>query len=140
MVTTITVNRSAIIIACLCWFLIVGNSAQNSFLDGGAKTLVFLVILLFGVVESLSRKTNVLSIERDWVPVLSPQVLAETSSQYDLAHVNAMMSRIDICCKLVAPIAVSGFSSVVSPRTSVATTALVNLISFPLEFWTAQKV
>jgi solute carrier family 40 (iron-regulated transporter), member 1 len=119
----------------------VADPSQTSVLSGITKFLAFLAILVFGIVENLSRKANLLSIERDWVPILAPAIISEAStSQYDLAHVNATMARIDICCKLVAPIAVSGLSSMVSAKISVVVVAASNIVGFGLELWTARRV
>jgi iron-regulated transporter 1 len=118
----------------------VADPSQTSVLSGSTKFLAFLAILVFGIVENLSRKANLLSIERDWVPILAPAVILEASTQYDLAHVNAIMARIDIGSKLIAPIAVSGLGSVVSAKTSVAVVAASNVVGFGLELWTARRV
>jgi iron-regulated transporter 1 len=98
------------------------------------KTMTFSVLLLLGMIESLSRNANVITMERDWVPVLAPVVMP---TGYTLAHVNAMMARIDMSCKLIAPIAVSWFLSAVSIRSGVVTMALINGISFGAELWSA---
>lgn len=55
--------------------------------------------------------TNILSIERDWVPILAN---AE-ESDYGLTHLNTAMRRIDITCKFIAPLAISSVVAVVKP-------------------------
>lgn len=148
LLATIGVNRVAVAVACCLWFVIVG---QGSAAEDGVeatqerreglwlmiKAIAFSTLLLLGIVESLSRKANVISIERDWVPVLAP---VSTPTGYSLTHVNAMMSRIDIVCKLAAPIAVSGFLSVVSTRVGVFAIFVMNGASFIAEIWSARKL
>lgn len=139
LLTTIAINRCSILAACVLWYFIVGgqNGGGDSLLHGTMKTMTFGVLLLLGVIESLSRNANVISIERDWVPVLAPVV---APSGYNLAHVNAMMARIDMSCKLIGPIAVSGVLSVIPIREGVMAMALINSISFVAEFWSASQL
>jgi solute carrier family 40 (iron-regulated transporter), member 1 len=87
LLTTILVNRAAIIFACLIWLLIVSESSTtqdesqggakkmtldddssasgSSILQGAPKSIAFGLLLCLGILESLSRKANVISIERD---------------------------------------------------------------------------
>lgn len=106
------------------------------------KDLLFLVILLLGIVERLSRLANLLSIERDWVPTLAAAGMeAKQPQQYDLTHLNAVMARIDLICKLGSPIAMTTFMSTTeSPRLGCFGLLALNLITWPLEYWTARQV
>ncbi|KAF2489880.1 hypothetical protein BU16DRAFT_566978 [Lophium mytilinum] len=149
LLATIIINRSTIIVSCFAWFLIVGGPStklhgrsspldqDSSFeLRGAPKHIVFAFGLGLGVIETLSRKANVISMERDWVPVLAPETGA---IHFTLTQVNATMARIDMICKVLAPIAVSGFLSIVpSIRYGVVGIASTNILSLWLEFWTAR--
>lgn len=106
------------------------------------KDLLFLVILVLGIIERLSRLANLLSIERDWVPILAAVgAIDNQSAQYDLTHLNAVMGRIDLICKLGSPIAMSVFiSATESPRLGAFGLLVVNIITWPLEYWTAKTV
>ena len=151
LLATIAINRCAVVAACLLWFFIVGNQSNmeprtesdgetpgsTAILQGTMKTVAFSLLLFLGIIESLSRKANVISIERDWVPVLAP---VATPGGYTLTHVNAMMARVDMICKLIAPIVVSWFLSAVSIRVGVVIVALTNGISFTAELWSARKL
>lgn len=153
LITTILVNRLITIVACFLWFLIVPGSRQDaaetdshnappslpsSVVQGTSKPVIFSILLIVAVVESLSRRANAISIERDWVPTLAdPSVL----EGYTLTHVNAVMARIDVGCKLLAPIAVSQFMTLVtSTRAAVFVLACVNILSIGFELWTAQQL
>ena len=141
LLATICTNRLAAASACLLWFFIVddqhGPNAEEEVESWWytLKTTLFSTLLVLGIAENLSRKANVISIERDWVPVLAKTTAA---TGYSLTHVNAMMSRIDILCKLVAPIAVSAFFSIVSTRVGVIAVLVTNGFSFIAEVWSAR--
>ena len=147
-------NRCAISFSCLGWFLIVGgpktklrirdvhtNEASDetdAALHGVAKTIIFIVVLTLGISENLARKANMISIERDWVPALAPET---GPIRFTLTQVNATMAMIDMICKLIAPIAISGFISVVpSVRFGVAAIAVTNVISLGPEIWSARSL
>jgi iron-regulated transporter 1 len=147
LLTTVAINRCSIIAACVLWYLIVGGRPKPdavpgsgdtvSLLHGSMKTLAFGILLLLGVTESLSRNANVITIERDWVPVLAPVI---TPSGYNLAHVNAVMARIDMTSKLIAPIVISAALSIIPIREGVMAMALLNSISLVGEFWSALQL
>jgi solute carrier family 40 (iron-regulated transporter), member 1 len=156
LLATILVNRITIIAACVFWFLIVSEtgisstsshadptnskSSENStsIFNGILKTSAFIILLGLGIIENLSRKANVISIERDWVPVLSP---IGVTQKYTLTQVNATMARIDIGCKLIAPILVSwGFSIISSVKLCVALVALINTLSLGAEWLIANRL
>jgi iron-regulated transporter 1 len=147
--------------ACLLWILIVSESSSKnrnerrddpapgpssdahsaSVLNGAPKSFVFAIILVIGIIEYLSRRANVLSMERDWVPLLAPPSLPTANSeQRTLAHVNSVMARIDIGCKLIAPIAVTGFSSLVPLGVVLISVIVFNLLGAFLEILTAWEV
>ena len=147
-------NRCAISFSCLGWFLIVGgpkaklrirdvhtNEASDetdAALHGVAKTIIFIVVLTLGISENLARKANMISIERDWVPALAPET---GPIRFTLTQVNATMAMIDMICKLIAPIAISSFISVVpSVRFGVAAIAATNVISLGPEIWSARSL
>ena len=94
------------------------------------------------MVEKLSRGTNILSMERDWIPTLAnPTFNTTTKTLYDLTHLNTVMRRIDLLCKLVAPLAVSTFISAVgSERIAVTVVASISTLSWGLECWCVQQV
>ena len=100
------------------------------------------MILVLGVIERLSRLANLISIERDWVPKLAAAIQPDNeSAPYDLTQLNAVMSRIDLICKLGAPILISMIMSV-TKLTWLGPVGMifVNLITWPFEYWTARTV
>jgi solute carrier family 40 (iron-regulated transporter), member 1 len=155
LLATIFVNRLSVIGACIFWFLIVSETSfsspstseastpedgatGDSILSGTMKSVAFAVLLGLGIIENLSRKANIISIERDWVPVLSPTSVAE---KYTLTQVNATMARIDIACKLLAPLVMSWFFSVVpSIKLGVAAVVFSSVASLALEWLTSNML
>ena len=151
-------NRIVVILACVCWVVIIAQDGHKDtilpsdpsasddqsrpLLVGGLKDTIFLIILALGVVERLSRLANLISIERDWVPTLATTAeLDKELTVHDLTHLNAVMSRIDLICKLGAPIVMSLFMSATkSSRLGAVGLIALNLISWPLEYWTVRTV
>ena len=156
LITTVTVNRIVVIFACCCWVVIIAQDGHRDtispsdpsasvdqprpLLVGEFKDTIFLVILALGVIERLSRLANLISVERDWVPTLATAVESDKGPPpYDLTQLNAVMSRIDLICKLGAPIVMSVFMSATkSSRLGAVAMIALNFVSWPLEYWTAR--
>ena len=97
--------------------------------------------MALGIVERLSRVANLISIERDWVPTLATAAIHEKEpAKYELTQLNAVMSRIDLICKLGAPITMTVFMSA-TESTWLGAVAMIalNLLTWSLEYWTARK-
>jgi len=77
--------------------------------------------------------------ERDWVPALA-DTLTTTQHGYTLVHLTAVMRRIDLICKLLAPIVISALISTTSTRAGIAAVGCTSLLSWPLELLSAQAV
>lgn len=133
---TIVINRISVLFSCIIWFVILSFSYPTP------KKVFFAVALVLGMVEKLSRGTNILSMERDWVPTLAnTSVNTKISTPYDLTHLNTVMRRIDMLCKLIAPLAVSTFvSTVKSERVAVVVLATISTLSLGPECWGVQQV
>lgn len=110
----------------------------------GLKLGLFTLALFLSVIEHLSRTANVLSIERDWVPTMAapvPGLQEDKASKFGLAQLNAVMSRIDLICKLLSPIAMSAFISAVgSTRIGIVALLALNAATWSIEIWTATRV
>ena len=136
LVLTIVTNRITVLVSCITWFIILSLSSLAS------KRIFFAIALVLGMVEKLSRGANILSMERDWIPTLAnPTSQTATRTSYNLTHLNTVMRRIDLLCKLGAPLAVSTFiSGVGSERIAVAVVASISTLSWGLECWCVQQV
>ncbi|XP_060174474.1 solute carrier family 40 member 2 [Lycium barbarum] len=83
-----------------------------------------------GAVAVLSTLAGTILIEREWVVVIS-----EGQPPGLLTKMNSIIRRIDLICKLFAPV-ISGFIiSFISLTASAMTLALWNIISVCLEYW-----
>ena len=125
-----------VLASCLIWFAIL-SSESPSF-----KQLLFAIVLLLGMVEKLSRMTNILSMERDWIPTLAnPSVEGRRWTPYGLTHLNTTIRRIDMLCKIGAPIAISTFISAVSAhRVATVVVAVASIVSWGVECWAATNI
>ncbi|CAF9938656.1 hypothetical protein IMSHALPRED_001040 [Imshaugia aleurites] len=158
LLTTVSINRVVVIVACVCWVIIITKDVQEDVPKsiGDAieptdarplklhqwKDATFLLILALGISERLSRLANLISIERDWVPTMvTAGATDKQQPPYDLSRLNAVMSRIDLICKLGSPIAISAFMSATkSPRLGAILLIGLNLMTWPLEYGTAKIV
>lgn len=100
------------------------------------RKFLFAILLLLGMVEKASRMTNILSMERDWVPILANT----KGTSYDLTHMNTAMRRIDITCKFLAPLVISGVVASVEPTRAVVAIAIVSSVSLVVECWIVMMV
>ena len=158
LLTTVLINRVVVIAACVCWAIIITKDVQEEVPTSTDRAIestnarllkmhqwkdaIFLLILALGILERLSRLANLVSIERDWVPTMVTAGTTDRSQlPYDLSRVNAVMSRIDLICKLGSPIAISAFMSATkSPRLGAVLLIGLNFLTWPLEYWAAKLV
>ncbi|KAL8825515.1 MAG: hypothetical protein Q9191_004372 [Dirinaria sp. TL-2023a] len=133
---TITFNRVAVLVSCVTWFAILSLERDVY------KKVWFAIALLLGMIEKLSRITNTLSMERDWVPLLANPCLDRTQPvPYSLTHLNTVMRRIDMLCKLIAPLFISTLTTSLKTETIVvALVATINTLSWTVECWCLRKV
>jgi iron-regulated transporter 1 len=148
LLSTISVNRFSVISASVLWLFIVSPETSNG--DGTLeghdigglpisliiKGGIFCLILALGILENLSASGNLLSMERDWVVTAS----ASDGHPYDLTHLNSIMRRIDLICKLIAPILISVIVSVTNTRTGVLVVGSMSAASLGFEWWCAKRV
>ncbi|KAI1456918.1 Ferroporti-1 [Annulohypoxylon moriforme] len=144
LLSTIICNRGSVIIGSFFWIMILsqedltGREAifvlpKNMLLRG----LGFAIAVIFGIIERLSSSGNLISMERDWVVT----VAAPAGRPYDLTHLNAVMRRIDLVCKLISPILIAAvISALGSIRLGVVFTGLTSLVCIPIEIFSAKRV
>jgi iron-regulated transporter 1 len=148
-VSTITINRISVIGASAIWFFIVEPISTKpnewvlsipsiSGIQGAAvmKAAMFVLILLLGILENLSASGNMLSMERDWVVAAS----SPDGKPYDLTHLNSAMRRIDLICKLIAPILISLIVSATNVKIGVLVVGAMSTASWSIELWCVRRV
>ncbi|KAG8075508.1 hypothetical protein GUJ93_ZPchr0006g41627 [Zizania palustris] len=118
-------------------FIVAGVAVTGLLIYNGLATTSFpafiaLVVVtnVSGALAALSTLAGTILIEREWVVVISgghpPAVLTK---------INSVIRRIDLSCKLLAPV-LSGFViSFVSMQASAAALALWNLAAVWLQYW-----
>ncbi|KAJ9185438.1 hypothetical protein P3X46_005076 [Hevea brasiliensis] len=124
----VTQNLSFMIAGCTIIALIVFSTLKTT----NFTAFIFLVILtnISGAVGVLATLAGTILIEREWVVVIS-----EGHPQSVLTNMNSIIRRIDLTCKLLAPV-VSGFIiSFVSVKASAMTLAVWNTLAVWMEYW-----
>ena len=169
LLTTIVTNRCAVLLACACWIFLVDDhkvgagthrlspvttpnhsypqearAGPLSSAPTPTKDFLFALAVLLGTLEKLSGVANMICMERDWIPLIASQAKDATTSstyKYDLTHLNASMRRIDLICKLIAPILISVLiSATKSTRYGVLAVAGMNALSWPADYICARRV
>eukprot|EP00940_MAST-03C_sp_MAST-3C-sp2_P002959 g2959.t1 len=102
--------------------------------------LFFCALVIFGVGGELMSRTETIAIEKDWVP----QLLKNDGAD-NLAKTNACMRRIDLLCKLLAPVVFGCALDVISGETAKIVGGLIfvgvfNAMSYPAELWAVTHV
>ncbi|KAI0159522.1 Ferroporti-1 [Xylariaceae sp. FL1272] len=150
LLSTIICNRGSVILGSFVWLFILSQEDLVAPETPAGETLrytlprndtlkgvIFAVAITFGIIERLSAAGNMISMERDWIVTAA----APLGRPYDLTNLNAVMRRIDLVCKLIAPIAISIIISAAgSVRVGVVYTALTSLVSIPVELLSAKRV
>ncbi|KAH7510567.1 hypothetical protein FEM48_ZijujUnG0111600 [Ziziphus jujuba var. spinosa] len=118
-------------------FIIAGGTVIALLVHSSLKLTNFAVFILLIVLVNISGAVGVLStlagtilIEREWVVVIS-----EGRSPEVLTNMNSVFRRIDLTCKLGAPVITGFIISFVSLKASALTLALWNTISVWVEYW-----
>lgn len=137
------------ILACLGWVFLVKDPGTDTSPDQASnpdtlgnknKSWLFAIVILLGICEKLSGIGNMISMERDWVVALAMSPSTEGVSPQQLTRLNAVMRRIDLICKLVAPVVISMIISVTSMRIGVMTVAGMSGMTWGIEIWCASRV
>ena len=92
LVENLAVALTSVVICCMIIFLPDLGLKKQSLLDSHILS-AYIVLLLLGGVGELFNGVQTISIEKDWVVVLSKE------SNIDLGLLNTTMRRIDLSCK-----------------------------------------
>ncbi|KAI1868008.1 uncharacterized protein JN550_006496 [Neoarthrinium moseri] len=117
-------QRLAVAASCaILWIMEQGIGVKN------ARVIAtqFALVVLLACVEKLCSVMNLVSVERDWVVVM-------TEGNEPLRRVlNARMRRIDLICKLLGPLAISTIA-VASTLIAIWATLAMNIMSVVIEY------
>ncbi|MCJ1399804.1 hypothetical protein MMC11_003007 [Xylographa trunciseda] len=146
LVVTISTNRASVILACLGWYLLVENNSNVLILHFTATTehqfslWLFALVICLGIFEKLSGIGNMICMERDWIPIFASASNDGLQHSFGLTHLNAVMRRIDLLCKLMAPLIISMVILVSSTTTGVVLVGLMSIVSWGVEVYCAGRV
>ena len=142
---TILIQRISIVAACALWMILflsprpkakeyeVSNPDMTQVVGTHfSKDFIVALIILCSVIERICAVGNTFVMERDWIPTIASEY-----SKPPLHELNAIMRRIDLISKILAPV----FASVIAIRTSsavlAAVTAASNISTVGIELVTA---
>lgn len=100
---------------------------------GVVKMALFGISVLLAGVEKLAYMANTVAVERDWVVVVSDSLAA------DRQHLNSVMRRIDLICKLVAPVCI-GLVDGYSTALAICVVFAQNFLSVGVEYVAIKQV
>ncbi|KAL1808110.1 hypothetical protein ACET3Z_025100 [Daucus carota] len=95
-----------------------------------AFILLIISINISGAVGVLSTLAGTILIEREWVVVISEGQPPEV-----LTNMNSIIRRIDLICKLFAPVVTGFIISFVSLKASAVSITIWNIVSVCIEYW-----
>ena len=125
--------------ALLCAMLARSDSERRWTWDG-PNIALFVAINALGTVAEVMNQVQTLALERDWVVVVAGR------SSAMLAEMNRIMRRVDLLCKILAPITFgflmqfSGGTPQARALVGAGMVGLWNLLSWPLEWVLARDV
>ncbi|TKY63585.1 Solute carrier family 40 member 2 [Spatholobus suberectus] len=123
----VTQNLSFIVAGATVLALLVNSSLK--FTNFSAFILLVLTINICGGIGVLSTLAGTILIEREWL-----LVIAEGQPPEFLTKMNSVTRRIDLTCKLLAPVVTGFIISFVSLKASAITLALWNTVSVWVEY------
>ena len=107
LLTSVYLSHGAVTLSYIAWLLWpvlltgYGEETPDAQAWNLSKALLFGFIISMDIIHDLSAIANRVSLERDWLPVLVGPITPEVT--YGLTQVNAVMKRLDLISKLVAP-------------------------------------
>ncbi|KAK3944312.1 Ferroporti-1 [Diplogelasinospora grovesii] len=143
---TILVQRLSIVFGCVLWIFLFlyldtphpHGRRQVMFVEEVVprfKDVIVAVLMVFGIVERMCAVGNNLVMERDWVPTIASEV-----SSPPLHQLNAIMRRIDLISKILAPVFVSVLAiRLQNPGYLALITAVMNLGTVWVELISARS-
>ncbi|KAJ5442627.1 hypothetical protein N7445_005634 [Penicillium cf. griseofulvum] len=108
-------------------------AVRHSINSWAVTIILFVVQGLLACIEKLAATANTVAVERDWAIVISDSI---NVPRQDL---NASMRRIDLFCKLLAPVSISFIDSI-STRYAIWTVFTLNTASVLIEYMAIAQV
>ncbi|ODV88745.1 hypothetical protein CANCADRAFT_128305 [Tortispora caseinolytica NRRL Y-17796] len=128
---SILIQRLVVILACFTFLLILVILPHFNLINEPLKRSMLAFAMLMGCIERLCATTNNISVERDWVAVLT-----QHNSKFR-TQLNAELRRIDLLAKMIGPIFITSLYSI-SQTATLIIVILMSCVS-PLFEYTAIK-
>ena len=125
-------QRVSVIASCVLLFYVLLISGNGGLLG----TACFAITIALACVEKLASLGNTVAVERDWVVV----ICAGDDAGLDRGDVNAGMRRIDLFCKLVAPVFISFVDAFLGTKWAVMVVLALSAVSVGVEYFAIAKV
>ncbi|KAL4189543.1 hypothetical protein AMTRI_Chr08g207640 [Amborella trichopoda] len=123
-------------------FMLAGGTVFAVLSCNGLKSTnfpIFMVLVslinIAGAVGALSTLAGTILVEREWIVVISGSQSSEI-----LTQMNSVIRRIDLTCKLLAPVVTGFLISFISLKASAIAFALWTILSVWLEYWLLSSV
>ncbi|KAH6626611.1 Ferroporti-1 [Chaetomium sp. MPI-SDFR-AT-0129] len=126
--TSIVSQRVAVAASCGLFWVMLEQPLSTQALDG-----LFAATVILACVEKLSAGVNLVSVERDWVVVITE------GNEAARRMMNARMRRIDLFCKLLGPLTIALIAAASVPA-AVCSTLGMNLASVLVEYLCIETV
>ncbi|KAK1144122.1 hypothetical protein N8T08_005784 [Aspergillus melleus] len=126
---SIVLQRVVVAISCIIFYLL----ATSMSLKGATEKGALAVLALLACAEKLCSIMNLVSVERDWVPVVA------RDDPRSLATMNAEMRRIDMVCKLIGPLFIALLDGI-STEAAILVNLGMNISSVVVEYFTIARV
>ncbi|KAL4795929.1 Ferroporti-1 [Aspergillus venezuelensis] len=121
-------QRLPVAVSCVCLGVLLTSPPTR------LSWVLFVALVLFAGVEKLASTANTVAVERDWVVVISD------SLNVPRKDLNARMRRIDLFCKLVAPVVVSLMDGLLSTRIAIWGVLGLNVAVVLVEYFAIAQV
>ncbi|KAL6871889.1 Ferroporti-1 [Trichoderma novae-zelandiae] len=126
---SIVLQRLVVAASCAVFYALAADMPPGS----GVRAGLLAVVTILACVEKLCSILNMVSVEKDWVVVVS-QGNAEA-----LRAMNAQMRRIDLLCKLFGPLFIAMMDAQ-SSRVAIIVNCAMNAASLPIEYLAIARV
>ncbi|KAH0495728.1 hypothetical protein TgHK011_009259 [Trichoderma gracile] len=126
---SIVFQRLVVAASCAIFYAL----AAEVQLDSGVRAGLLAVVTVLACVEKLCSILNMVSVEKDWVVVVSQRDPAA------LRAMNAQMRRIDLLCKLFGPLFIATMDAQ-SSKMAIIVNFAMNVASLPVEYLAIARV
>lgn len=123
-------QRLSVAGSCLVLYILLDSGLQER---GLFTYLLFITSVVLACFEKLAFMANTVAVERDWVIVVAD------SLQTDRQELNSAMRRIDLACKLIAPVCI-GLIDGYSTKIAVCVVFVQNALSVLVEYYAIAQV